>query len=662
MSNQGVNLYSYQKQQPNFSAQGPNLAMQGQTVENNYIANRAKASQDADPLTTLGLTAGIGYGIGQAMDKFGPKCEGEYKDTILGKLGEKGDNFSKNTKVGRFIENTFQSVDNWLVNKAKTNKLAYWLKYHSTSPEWQFAKMPFHGLSGYWSMDMANVIEQDLRPISAKPTKLFMLLPGGKVNDFNRLGDYGMTKDAIKAFEDSLSGNTFEQKAIALQKKELEFMGYSSRDFRGKTLEQLQEMAKDWKIKERYKCADYAELENKLKHILDDKDGFMKWLKDVTKNGEVKISINKFDNSLWGKIKSHFGGRTVTLTEYYNKGLAAMGKANKSVIGRALPKTLGWLVEGGTNRFAGGKLAPFIQATIFADMAYHVYKAPKNEKGKTLAERLVNDFMYFVGSTLGLIGIHKIGGLKYLGTDAAGREAYRLAQKAVNEQNALKGFATKANHKAAKKAADALLNTKGLKWWQKPLQKLGCLVNMGNEHFKPYLSPAKHNMNWLRRITNTNVIGVPLRIWLVMFAIMPAIVKAATKTAHAIFGKPTNSVLDEDNEAEDSNNSQDPSFNGQQSQQNNPQQVNPAQQPINPNQYQDSNLIKQAVNGQKPNQNSASQNDSTKMEPKRTYIPSPAGMVPQGPDTTALDAALAQADEAEKQIQQILAGNKNLNI
>ena len=565
MANQ-INLLNQglQNQQQAQAVQNNAPVMHGQNSTGDVVQqagggaymNRARASQDADPLTTLGLTAAIGYGIGQGMDHFGPKCEGEYKDTILGKLGEKGDNFSQNTKVGRYIEGTFNKFDNWLIKKARTNKFAYWLKYHSTSPEWQFAKMPMHGLSGYWSTDMSNIIEKDLEPISAKPTKIFMFFPGPKINAFNRLADYGMSKDEILAFENSLKDRTFAEKAVALQKKELELLGFRPNSFAGKTLEEMQGMARDWKVTNRYKCANYGELEKKIKSILDDKDGFMRWLKDITKDGDTSISINKYDNSLWGRIKAHLAGRRVTLREYYNKGLAATGKGNKTVIGRSLPKALGWFLEGCTNRFSGGKLAPFIQATIFADMAYHVIKAPKGEHGKTFAERFVNDFSYFIAGTLGLIGLHKIGGWKYLGTDAAGREAYRAKQVAHNAKNAAKGFASKKLFNESTKAVDALLNTKGLKWYEKVLQKIGCFVNMGNEHFKPYLSPNKNNLNWLRRIMNTNVIGVPFRIWAVIFAFTPVVAKVLTKGVHAIFGKPTNSVLDEDMEQDDEQQSQ----------------------------------------------------------------------------------------------------------
>jgi hypothetical protein len=43
------------------------------------------------------------------------------------------------------------------------------------------------------------------------------------------------------------------------------------------------------------------------------------------------------------------------------------------------------------------------------------------------------------------------------------------------------------------------------------------------------------------------------------------------------------------------------------------------------------------------------------MAPARTYIPSPQGMVAKDPDTTAADKAFAQADMAEKYVNETLA-------
>lgn len=667
MSEQGLNLFNnFINKRPNFTALDPTMQGGNETLQQatqasgaGYVNNRLNASKDADPLTTLGLTTAIGYGIGQGMDYYGPKCEGKYEQTILGKLGKWGDKFSTDTKIGRFIERGLRKLNAGWYKLSNKSRIVYTLRNHSTRPEWQFAKMPFYGLHGFLSMDTHTILDEYTKPIANRERKLFGFIPRKNVNDFSKLEQYGLSEDAIKTFKDSVKGKTFMEQAHALQVKELELLGATPAQIASKAnLTELQELAKELKVTKKLGFNSVAEFTKVMENVVEHPKEVMAAFEKATVGGQdLHISINR-GVGFWGKVKSHFLGRKVSLSEYLNKYKATLGKGNKTHLGRALPKALGWLTEGCTNRFAGGKLAPFMQAFIFADMAYHTAKAPKGEHGKTFIERFVNDFSYFAAMTLGLMGIHKVGGWKYMGTDKAGREAYRAAQAGVNAINKVKGYATKKLHKEAMKGVDALLNTKDLKWYQKIMQKIGCMVNMGNEHFKPYLSPSKTNMNWLRRIANTNLIGVPLRIWLGMAVITPIIVKAATKTVHAIFGRPTHSVLDEDDE-ENNDSAQ------------NPAQPNFGQQPqssvntLNPNNLPDTNLIKQTINGQhvsNPDGSTAtttvtnpSNEEGKIMEPVRTYIPSPISMVNQGLDPSKADMAISNADKTEQDIANLIA-------
>lgn len=667
MSEQGLNLFNnFINKRPNFTALDPTMQGGNETLQQatqasgaGYVNNRLNASKDADPLTTLGLTTAIGYGIGQGMDYYGPKCEGKYEQTILGKLGKWGDKFSTDTKIGRFIERGLRKLNAGWYKLSNKSRIVYTLRNHSTRPEWQFAKMPFYGLHGFLSMDTHTILDEYTKPIANRERKLFGFIPRKNVNDFSKLEQYGLSEDAIKTFKDSVKGKTFMEQAHALQVKELELLGATPAQIASKAnLTELQDLAKELKVTKKLGFNSVAEFTKVMENVVEHPKEVMAAFEKATVGGQdLHISINR-GVGFWGKVKSHFLGRKVSLSEYLNKYKATLGKGNKTHLGRALPKALGWLTEGCTNRFAGGKLAPFMQAFIFADMAYHTAKAPKGEHGKTFIERFVNDFSYFAAMTLGLMGIHKVGGWKYMGTDKAGREAYRAAQAGVNAINKVKGYATKKLHKEAMKGVDALLNTKDLKWYQKIMQKIGCMVNMGNEHFKPYLSPSKTNMNWLRRIANTNLIGVPLRIWLGMAVITPIIVKAATKTVHAIFGRPTHSVLDEDEE-ENNDSAQ------------NPTQPNFGQQPqssvntLNPNNLPDTNLIKQTINGQhvsNPDGSTAtttvtnpSNEEGKIMEPVRTYIPSPISMVNQGLDPSKADMAISNADKTEQDIANLIA-------
>ncbi len=47
------------------------------------------------------------------------------------------------------------------------------------------------------------------------------------------------------------------------------------------------------------------------------------------------------------------------------------------------------------------------------------------KKLKPSEKRFVNDFTYFIAMTLGIMGMHKIGGFKYAGLDKKGVELYR---------------------------------------------------------------------------------------------------------------------------------------------------------------------------------------------------------------------------------------------
>ncbi len=670
MSEQGINLFNnYRLRQPNFTAQDP--SMQGneqiqqatQASGAGYVNNRLNASKDADPLTTLGLTTAIGYGIGQGMDYFGPKCEGKYEQTILGKLGSWGDKFSKDTKVGRFIERGLRKINIGWYKLSNKSRVVYTLRNHSTCPEWQFAKMPYYGLHGFLSMDTHTVLENYTKPITNVERKFLGFIPRASKNDFSKLEQYGLSEDAIKNFKNSLNGKTFLEQAKALQVKELELLGATNIDAT-KSLEELQATARELKITKKLGFNSVAEFDKVMKNVVEHPKEIMQAFERATAGGQdLHISIGRGTGSgFLGKLKSHFMGRKVSISEYLNKYKATLGKGNTTHLGRALPKALGWLVEGCTNRFAGGKLAPFMQAFIFADMAYHTAKAPKGEHGKTLAERFVNDFSYFVAMTLGLMGIHKVGGGKYIGTDKAGREAYRAALEIHKAKNKAGEFLTKKAFKDSLKSVNAHLNVNGLKWYQKIWQKAARFINIGNEHGGVWNNPNAKVMNFVRKLASKNLIGVPLRIWLGMAVVTPIFVKATTKIAHLIFGRPTHSVLDEDEEEQENNN---------ETTQNSSQMQNQPQAPhTDPNSLPDTNLIKQTVNGQYNNQDGQTTQTTTTttqttnnpttdsqgrlQEPVRTYIPSPVSMI-QGKDPSAANMALANADRAEQEIANIMA-------
>lgn len=680
-----INIPSLQpKNQVNFQ-QNPSYTqppMQGtgseqirQSVDNSYLANRAKASGDATPEQLLPFWLASWYGLGQLMDKFNPLCRGEYKDSILGKIGGWGDKISTKTRVGRGIENGLQWIDNKTTALAKKNKIVNALKNYSTRPEWSFAKTPGAGVHGFLATDTEQLFENFLNPLTNRQVKspLFGIPLSTKSNYYQGLEQYGnITQQEINNFVKSLKGKTFAEKTLALQKKELELLGANAdivAKIEGKTgLKGLEKLAKSLKVKKLgfKSIREFNELKGKF---LDNPDKIIKALENADK--KIKFSVWRGNDNILGKIKSHLIGRIATPQEYLNKYKAILGKGNTSRLGKFLPASLGWLTEGTTSRFAGGKLAVAMQSYFLADMLYHTIKAPKGEKTKTFAERFVNDFTYFMAMTFGIKAMHKVGGLKYLGIkDKAGIEAYRKGVEVFKAKHAAGLLKNKKAYKFAQKRLDVLLGKQNVKgFFNKLFFKVGKLINLGNERIPAYKSTSKYNLNWLRKCANGNILGVPLRFAIPMLVISPFLAKLTTKTAHKIFGKPTNSVLDEDKEPEEVKTAQRQT----QPQNNNIPEVNkPQQPPRNPNQYADSNLIKQrtnAINGQQqvnnvnpqqatPNATNPNVAQPTKeneeKEPVRTYIPSPVGMVPQTPDMSGINQAMSQADAAEKYANSVL--------
>lgn len=602
-----VNIPSIQNQKPlNFQQNVP--AMQGidqervrqsarETADNNYITNRAKASKDTNPVALVGLGAVLWYGIGQLMEKINPLFGGKYEDSLGGKIGAFGDKISDTwlgKKIGKLLDGSSKKLD----KLEKKSRIIYSLRHHSTSPEWAFAKMPGKGLEGFLAADAEQVVENFVKPIE------------GKVE---RLG-FAMDKKEVASFSDSIKDLSVPEQKLAIQRKELELLGADSKVIekieKSQGLTGMQKYAKAIKVRE----LDYANAKEfdtliKSEKFIDNPGRTVKRFEKIAKNHpNWKIPIWK---NLGGasanpvvrafhKVRAHLFGREVGFSEYYNKYLIATGQGAKSRLGKALTKSVGWIFEGGTNRFAGGKLAVAMQAGIFADMLLHTYHAPKGEKTKTLAERLVNDFSYFVALTLGIMGMHKIGGFKYLGLRSEKAvKAYDNARIAFNKKADAGFFKTKAEYDVAYKKLKAMLGTKNIKNpITKLLQKIGSFINIGNQRVHSYKSNAKYNINWLRKLANGNIIGVPMRILIPLAVVTPWIVNFTTKTAHKIFGRPTNSVLDEDEEdkTQKSDNRQDYATAAQQAAV--AQAVAQSAQPHykNPNEYQsDTNLIKQTL-------------------------------------------------------------------
>lgn len=680
-------------------------------VDNSYIANRVKASsgEETNPLLYAGTGAAIWYGISQGMDAFNKSCATDYEKSAFGKLGAFGDRVATSwnkTSVGKFFNKIFgkgKDLGHWMTEK---NDIAYAIANHSTQPEWHFAKTPGKGVHGFLAMDMQQVFDEYLKPISGNSNR-FSWIRGKDVNP-QRLEQYGLAQDEIDKFRKSLKGKPFNEKALLLQKKELELLGYSN-DFiehvaKTRGMSGLEKIAQAKKIR-KMGFKNLAEYNLIKSDITAHPEKVMQALENATKNGDLKVSIWRKGGS-FGKFTSHMFGRQVSFKEYLNKYKAALGKGNSTALGRALPKALAWLLEGCTNRFAGGKIAVAMQAGIFADMLINTFNAPKGEKGKTLIERFVNDFTYFMAMPLGIVAMHKVGGLKYAGMTTDQVKAYRAAREQFNADVKAGLLGDKNIYKARKAELKKMLKADVKNPITKLFKQLGKFINIGNETILARRSTAKWNMNIFRSSGNflRNLAGVPLRVAIPLAIISPFLAKVTTKGVHAIFGRPTKSVLDEDKETQTS---KTPTPEEQKALQEALIKAAQAKQSANTTQIQQgqTNLLKQYVNNQaniqqqkaqntfannsnlsnkaqtladnkptinnsetlpnKPNvkdatdklaHNSTLPSGTTPVKTQR-YIPSPECRVTAGPaeDYTKAENALKQCDAAEKQVKDTLA-------
>ncbi len=679
-----------------------------QAVDNSYLSNRVKASapEDGDnPLVKAGLTVATWYGLAQAMDKFGPKCTGKYEDSVLGKLGAWGDKVQTkftSTKVGQFCKNMYHKAGNgwtWLKGKSPVLKA---LSETPTKAEWGWARQAGEGLRGMLAADTHGLMEDFLKPITHS----------------KQLEQFGYTQAQIDAFENSLKSMNNAERSTALLKEELKGLGTKqsvldklfdpstrfkfSKDelkaigvkpdvidnlfkkpagktvrinraklanlgidagvvedvFKGKATTRANELVKGLKVRK----MGFKNMKEYLACAAKPYDNVDK-IRDALMHADDKMGV-----SIWrkNKVQGHLFGRYVSFQELRNKFIATTGKGNTTKLGRALPKALGWFLEGCTNRFAGGKIAVLLQAGIFADMLFHTFKAPKGEKVKTFGDRFVNDFSYVFAAPLAYLTMHKVGGMKYAGLDKAGVESYRKALKNFNDKANAGQFASKAEYKAAKKALDNKLNAGVKNPITKLFKKIGRFINIGNETRAAYKSTAKGNLNLLRKIPNffKNCLGVPMRVAIPMMMIVPVIAKVCTKGAHLILGRPTKSVLDEEETPKDQ---------VAQEQVNpfaNPQVSNTNANPFVVQNDSPTNLINMYKNGEK--YTSATTNSTTtttntvnnqvktdasgaRLEQERRYIPSPEGVKVQGEDATAANMAIQRSMAAEQMALEALA-------
>lgn len=677
------------RQQIAMQAGNPELLKEN--IQDTYVANRVANTTD-DPkgmMWTAALAIPSWYAIAKGMDKYAEHCRGDYEKTIPGKIGAWGDRVSdtvgKNS-IGRSIGNGYKSFKNFVRTKIidKSRILRAFCDTPS-KPELSMVRDQARGMLGFCATDWDQVVENFIRDTHY-------------VDD---LAAYGAKASEIEKYKSIIDKLPKAKQLEELQKAEFELLKKYTRG--GNTFltgalptdaAARANLLKDAKAYE-FGLKNFAEFEL----IKNNRPDYLHRIMESSHNANRNMFSIAYEAkpTLWGKIKRFLFGRNVYGSEFGNKMASSIGnetltpemakalkdtgldkKIPKSALGKFIAKYNNIVLEGATNRVAGGKLIAIMQAWFLAEAIYKTIKAEgAGEKVKTFAERLTELVAMFACIPPAIMLMHKVGGLQYAGMTKQQVEAYRQHVKAFNEK-AMSGAMSKAEWKAGKKALQKELKAGVKNPFTNLCKRIGRIVSVGLEQIRPYQAKASTRTTVMEKLKDMfkspghfkfgfkQMAGYPMRIILGMMIIMPFFSKLAVKGCHKIFGKPKHSLLDEDKEPKEAQQQQ-----AQQQVQVPPQLQNPqiAQQtPQLPNGrtyipspkgvvelqngVSQSNLLNKYKNGQAPVANKPNN------EPLRNYIPSPIGVqLNQGEDMTEADKAMRRADLAEQQALQTLKMN-----
>lgn len=626
-------------------------AMQG--IQDSYVSNRVKKAEYGWASVPIGV--GMWLGICKGMDYFNNKlCSKDYMETPFGKLGAWGDRVSDGyfnssfakSEAGQSFHSFLRRTKNYINEKIiGKNKVLTAIKTTPTSPEHSMVVAQAKGLLGLHNMEI-----QDLIPSFIEKSEVA-----------DQLERYGMKKDEIAAVKKALKGKKKAERLRLLEQEEFKLFGVKDAD----ALKAAKIRALGFKD-----VAHYESIAKDNKFLQHSKEVF-----EALKNADPNMHITRCQGEgKFGWFRKLFFRRNITFKELANKYIVAgIDNPHKTKLGRGLSKGFGWFLEGMTNRFAGGKFVAIMQAMFLAEAAVATLNATgASEKVKTFIERNVNAFSYVFAAPLAIMAMHRVGGMKYAGMTPEQVAKFREELAIFNEKVDAGVFKNKDAYKAAKqKLTDMLQGDTKNGFFTKMFKKIGQFINIGNEKIKPYKSLSSNNMNFFRKMGywTKNAAGYPLRFGLAMFILMPFVANATTKISNFIFGKPKNSVLDEDKEDETA---KAENVNAQlarlrQDALQRQQAVAAHNQTVKANanaprmdmltkyrQHQNANNVVNNTTNIYNNQ-PQKQEEAKEPEPVRTYIPSPVGVQAVIPNVDPANQALQRSMEAEQEALKILA-------
>lgn len=668
---------------------GVNPELLKENVQDTYVANRVANTTD-DPkgmMWTAGLTLPAWYAIAKGMDKYAEHCRGDYEKTIPGKIGAWGD--STSGKLGKYslvqsMGKGYGAFRKFLREKIiDKSRILRAFSDTPSKPELAIVRGQARGMLGFCATDYDQVAENFFR----------------ETHYVDDLAAYGANSSEIANYKNRIGKLPKAQQAIEIQKAEFELLKKYTRggnsfltgalptDTAART-----KLLKDAKAYE-FGLIDFAEFE----HIRKNRPDNLHRIMEASHNANRNMYSIAYETkpTLMGKIKRFLFGRKVYGSEFANKMASSLGnetltpemakalkdtgldkKIPKSALGKFIAKYNNIVLEGATNRVAGGKLIAIMQAWFLAEAIYKSAKAEGGvgEKARTFAERFVELVAMFACIPPAIMLMHKVGGLQYAGMTKQQVEAYRKHLTDFNEK-AMSGKMSKIDYNAGKKALKQELKAGVKNPFTNLCKRIGRVVSVGLEQIRPHDTKKVVRKTVIDKIKDffrhpkfgfKQMAGYPMRIILGMMVIMPFFSKLAVKGCHKIFGKPKNSLLDEGKEPKEQ--SQQPNIPPQLQ---NPQVTQKPQQIPRNNQphrtyvpssqgvqvLQDgkssTNMLNKYRNGQTDTSSTKKNN-----EPVRNYIPSPIGVqLNQGEDMTEADKAMRRAELAEQQALQTLKMN-----
>lgn len=660
-----------------------------ENVQDSYVANRVANTTD-DPKAMMGTAALMvptWFALTQGMDVFAKHSRGPWENTVQYKIAKFGDrvadsSFAKSTpvtKLGEWLKASGNYIKTHILDKSKITRA---IMETPSVPENAMARANHIGMTAMQLFDYPQHGENFTKPLKS----------------LRDLDCYGATKEEIENFirnnkpiQEAEFETLIKHTRDSAKANEFRTLWQTANADKAKILKDMK--AFEWGYK------DFAEMERMAKST-------HKYIPEIFEacqkaNPEMFARIWGSNGSTAGKISTKVFGREVFASETLNKLFAELGnldlskpenakwkevlertgyidKLPKSAFAKYLNKYTHLIMEGATNRVAGGKFIALAQAWFMAEALYKAGTADGGigEKGKVFAERVTELVAMFACIPLALKMMHGLGGMQYAGMTKEQVAAYRTRLDAHNLKSAMGGYATKAEWALEDKALKEQLKAGVKNPFVKLAKKIGRIITVGLEQRRPWdkkdittLSETGENVYRkgigakLRDLIRhpkfgiKQMAGYPMRIILGMAIIMPFLTKAAVKTTHALVGKPKHSLLDEEKEQEQREKAMqvetpDVLAGGKTAQQfgsSDIQSYIPQAQ---------SNLINQKINGipyQQPITTQTTTNVETKEEkkpdePVRTYIPSPVGVQINGQeDITAAEMAMHKADLAEQQ-------------